>query len=106
VTESIDGFTPNGIRIKPDEKNPAGKEFEFDVIILATGFSVLESSKAFIATGKEGKVLDQEWKDEPRLFLGTAYVRKYCLNFHISIVSNSEIYQRFSIIGLKYKCQI
>jgi cation diffusion facilitator CzcD-associated flavoprotein CzcO len=43
VTESIDGFTANGIR------NNGGQEYKADIIILATGFNILASPNGFQA---------------------------------------------------------
>jgi len=34
----------------------------------------LAPPKGFKAIGQGGKVLDEEWKDEPRLYLGETYV--------------------------------
>jgi len=58
VTDSIDSFTEKGIRTK------SGEEFEFDVIILATGFSVMVREK-----------LDQRFRD-PWLCLFTLDYKK------------------------------
>jgi len=44
----------------------------------------MDSSTAYNATGRSGKVLKQEWKDEPRLYLGTAHVRLLNLLFVMS----------------------
>ena len=70
VTDGIEGFTSAGIRTK----DATGSSYDVDIVILATGFSVMDSSKAVVATGRDRKRLHEVWKDEPRLYLGTAHV--------------------------------
>ncbi len=43
VTESVDGFTANGIQTN------GGQEYKADIIILATGFNILASPNGFQA---------------------------------------------------------
>jgi hypothetical protein len=35
---------------RADDANPSGKAFDVDVVILATGFSVLESAKTVVVS--------------------------------------------------------
>ena len=81
ITDSIDEFTDSGIRTKDSS---SGKTYDVDVIILATGFSVIESCKNFTAVGKGRKVLHEVWKDEPRMYNGTSFVRSYPFNLRKS----------------------
>jgi cation diffusion facilitator CzcD-associated flavoprotein CzcO len=77
VSQNIQGFTPKGIRTAD------GVEYEFDVIICATGFDV--SWKPHYPTiGRESRSLSNEWKDIPSTYLSITvphfpnYLSKYC----------------------------
>jgi cyclohexanone monooxygenase len=62
--QPIAGFTPAGIR--------AGeREYEFDVIVLATGFDAVSGNQLKIHhEGRGGLTLVEKWRDRPRTHLG------------------------------------
>ncbi|HWV13532.1 MAG TPA: NAD(P)/FAD-dependent oxidoreductase, partial [Sphingobium sp.] len=61
----IECFTPKGIRTKD------GKEYEFDIIVCATGFDVANMMGRLEIRGKGGRSLRDEWgQDDPRSYLG------------------------------------
>ena len=61
----IECFTPKGIRTKD------GKEYEFDIIVCATGFDVANMMGKLEIHGKGGRSLRDEWgNDDPRSYLG------------------------------------
>ena len=61
---SIEEITEKGIRA-------GGKEYEFDIIVFATGFDALTGPfKALNLKGRGGRKLDQEWAEGPRSYLG------------------------------------
>jgi cation diffusion facilitator CzcD-associated flavoprotein CzcO len=50
-----------------------GKEYECDVLVLATGFDAMTGPlKALNIRGRDGARLDDAWKDGPRTYLGVA----------------------------------
>jgi len=60
----IDEITEKGIRA-------GGKEYEFDVIVFATGFDAMTGPlKALNLKGRGGRTLDKEWADGPHSYLG------------------------------------
>ncbi len=60
----IEALTPTGLRTSREE-------YDFDVIVLATGFDVSTGSYARIdITGRDGKKLTDAWADGPETFLG------------------------------------
>ncbi|HET8997435.1 MAG TPA: NAD(P)/FAD-dependent oxidoreductase [Acetobacteraceae bacterium] len=62
----IEEITEKGIRA-------GGKEYEFDIIVFATGFDALTGPlKALHLKGRGGRTLDQEWASGPRTYLGIA----------------------------------
>ena len=63
---AIEEITENGIRA-------GGKEYEFDIIVFATGFDAMTGPlKALNLKGRGGRTLDEEWADGPRTYLGIA----------------------------------
>jgi cation diffusion facilitator CzcD-associated flavoprotein CzcO len=61
---SIEDITENGIRA-------GGKEYEFDIIVFATGFDAMTGPlKSLNLKGRGGRSLDQEWADGPHTYLG------------------------------------
>lgn len=58
VTEGIERITKTGIRTKD------GREQEFDVLVLATGFQVLENVPPFPVHGEGGAEIGAFWKRE------------------------------------------
>ncbi|MEO5874870.1 MAG: NAD(P)/FAD-dependent oxidoreductase [Streptosporangiaceae bacterium] len=58
VTEGIERITPTGIRTS------YGREQEFDTLILATGFSVLENVPPFPVVGEGGREIGEFWRTE------------------------------------------
>merc|ERR1711976_1123125 len=69
ITDRVDRFDESGIITV----NGEGKETksEFDVIILATGFSIYNSAvKAYKANGRNGHCLQEEWdlKEQPKAY--------------------------------------
>lgn len=64
-TTKIERILPHGIRTVD------GNEHEFDVIILATGFNLINMVGNLEITGRGGRSLRAEWGDEnPRAYLG------------------------------------
>ncbi len=60
----IEEITEHGIKA-------GGKEYEFDIIVFATGFDALTGPlKALNLTGRGGHKLDQVWADGPHTYLG------------------------------------
>lgn len=60
----IEEITPKGIRA-------GGKEHEFDIIVVATGFDALTGPLAKMGIrGRDGRTLDQDWADGPQTYLG------------------------------------
>ncbi|KAK7902690.1 hypothetical protein LTR67_002336 [Exophiala xenobiotica] len=62
---SIENITPTGIRTQ------GGQEYNFDVIICATGFDVSHVPH-YPVTGRDGMTLANKWKDEPESYLSLA----------------------------------
>ncbi len=63
---SIDEITEKGIRA-------GGKDYEFDIIVFATGFDALTGPfKALNVKGRGGRTLDQAWAEGPQTYLGIA----------------------------------
>ena len=64
----IEEITDKGIRA-------GGKEYEFDIIVIATGFDALTGPlKALNLKGRRGVILDKEWAEGPRTYLGIQVV--------------------------------
>ncbi|HJS87505.1 MAG TPA: NAD(P)/FAD-dependent oxidoreductase [Acetobacteraceae bacterium] len=62
----IEEITEKGIRA-------GGKEYEFDIIVFATGFDAMTGPlKALNLKGRGGRTLDELWADGPRTYLGIA----------------------------------
>jgi cation diffusion facilitator CzcD-associated flavoprotein CzcO len=60
----IEEITEKGIRA-------GGKEYEFDIIVFATGFDAMTGPlKALNLKGRGGRTLDKEWADGPHSYLG------------------------------------
>lgn len=64
VTEGIDKFTETGI-VTND-----GQHLDVDVVVLATGFSILQSLYAYDIIGRDGKKQAEKWGDEPQAYYG------------------------------------
>ena len=63
---AIEEITEKGIRA-------GGKEYEFDIIVFATGFDAMTGPfKALNLKGRGGRTLDQVWADGPHTYLGVA----------------------------------
>ena len=61
---AIEEITEKGIRA-------GGKEYEFDIIVFATGFDALTGPlKALNLKGRRGATLDKAWAEGPRTYLG------------------------------------
>jgi len=62
----IEAITPKGIRA-------GGKEYEFDIIVIATGFDAMTGPlKNLGVRGRHGVSLSQQWEDGPHTYLGVA----------------------------------
>ena len=62
----IEEITETGIRA-------GGKEYEFDIIVFATGFDAMTGPlKALHLKGRGGVTLDRQWADGPHTYLGIA----------------------------------
>ena len=60
----IEEITGNAVRV-------AGKDYEADALVLATGFDAMTGSVAKIdIVGRNGKTLNQKWEEGPRTYLG------------------------------------
>jgi cation diffusion facilitator CzcD-associated flavoprotein CzcO len=63
---SIEEITEKGIRA-------GGKEYEFDIIVFATGFDAMTGPlKALHLKGRGGVTLNQQWADGPHTYMGVA----------------------------------
>jgi cation diffusion facilitator CzcD-associated flavoprotein CzcO len=61
---AIEEITEKGIRA-------GGKEYEFDIIVFATGFDAMTGPlKALNLKGRGGRTLDEAWVDGPHSYLG------------------------------------
>jgi cation diffusion facilitator CzcD-associated flavoprotein CzcO len=61
---AIEEITEKGVRA-------GGKEYEFDIIVFATGFDAMTGPlKALNLKGRGGRTLDKEWSDGPHSYLG------------------------------------
>ncbi len=49
-----------------------GNEYDFDVIVMATGFQAANFLENFTVTGPQGVEIHQQWGGEPEAFLGIA----------------------------------
>jgi cyclohexanone monooxygenase len=60
----IRGITPTGVRT-------ADREYEFDVLVLATGFDAVTGAHTAIdIRGRDGLTLKEKWLDAPKTYLG------------------------------------
>jgi 4-hydroxyacetophenone monooxygenase len=65
VTDAVDRFTRDGILTRD------GKERPYDIIVVATGFTVTEMAARLDITGRGGKNLRDKWAgDNPTAYLG------------------------------------
>ena len=65
----IEEITAKGIRA-------GGKEYEFDIIIFATGFDAMTGPlKALSLKGRGGRKLEEVWADGPHTYLGISIAR-------------------------------
>src|SRR6185437_10475061 len=63
-TTPIKGITPNGVMV-------AGREYQADAIVFATGFDAMTGALTRInIVGRDGETLAQEWEAGPRSYLG------------------------------------
>lgn len=100
VTERIEEFTTDGIRTA-DERS-----YEFDVIILGTGFRSQAFQAGMEIIGRNGVSLDERWGDAPEAYFGISvdgfpnmfvvYGPNTNLN-HNSIVTMMEVQHRFIV---------
>jgi 4-hydroxyacetophenone monooxygenase len=65
VTEPIAHVDSDGVTTE------SGREYEVDILVLATGFDVTHFLTAFEIEGRDGRRLAERWGDDPRAFLGT-----------------------------------
>lgn len=77
VSERIDTIETVGVRTADGVLRPA------DIIVLATGFKVEIMAARLNITGRDGRKLDQDWKDEnPKAYLGITvpgYPNFFCM---------------------------
>ncbi|MCU1502787.1 MAG: monooxygenase [Ilumatobacteraceae bacterium] len=65
VTDRIGEITPTGVRLED------GTAYEFDVIVIATGFDVLRFITSYETRGRSGRTLREVWDDDDaRAYLG------------------------------------
>jgi cyclohexanone monooxygenase len=63
-TNPIEEITENAVRV-------AGRDYEADALVLATGFDAMTGSVAKIdIVGREGRTLNQKWAEGPQTYLG------------------------------------
>jgi len=68
IDGNIEEITEKGIRA-------GGKEYEFDIIVFATGFDAMTGPlKALNLKGRGGRTLDEQWTDGPHTYLGISVV--------------------------------
>ena len=70
ITDPVDRMHEKGLVTKTKEGDE--KSYDFDVIVLATGFNLLNTStKCFTTIGIEGNVLQEEWikEEQPKAYL-------------------------------------
>lgn len=61
----IEEITANGFRV-------GEKEYEFDIIVFATGFDAMTGAlNAIDIQGAQGQKLKEKWESGPRTYLGT-----------------------------------
>jgi cation diffusion facilitator CzcD-associated flavoprotein CzcO len=72
IPEGIREITENGII------SGSGRQEDFDVIVLATGFQVQQFLTPMEIVGKHGKSLNQQWKEHRG---AQAYMGSYVHNF-------------------------
>jgi cation diffusion facilitator CzcD-associated flavoprotein CzcO len=70
----IDAATDGGIEeITEKGIRAGGKEYEFDIIVFATGFDAMTGPlKALNLKGRDGLTLDKVWADGPHSYLGVS----------------------------------
>ena len=62
----IEEVTPNGVRTSDEE-------YEFDIIVFATGFDGMTGPlKKINISGRDGQLLSKKWSDGPHTYLGLA----------------------------------
>ncbi len=89
VTDPIDEITSSGIRTK------SGQIHEFDVIVYGTGFQANKFLWPMEIYGANGAKLHEEWRDDPRAYLGITvpdFPNFFCLyGPNTNIVVNGSI---------------
>ena len=72
----VDANTDGGIEEITEKGIRAGdKEYEFDIIVFATGFDAMTGPlKALNLKGRGGRTLDEQWTDGPHTYLGISVV--------------------------------
>lgn len=106
VTTSIDRITETGVRCTD------GTEYPADVIVYATGFHADKFLWPMRIVGRNGKVLNEVWGDEPRAYLGitvSEFPNLFCIygpNTNLahggSLIFHSECQVRYILNGIKY----
>ncbi|GAA2416695.1 NAD(P)/FAD-dependent oxidoreductase [Actinomadura vinacea] len=64
VTDPIDRITPGGVR------TAGGREHQADVLVYATGFAATDFLAPMKITGRDGRELNEEWRDGAVAHLG------------------------------------
>src|SRR5690242_9806352 len=72
----VDADTDGGIEeITEKGVRAGGKEYEFDIVVFATGFDAMTGPlKALNLKGRGGRTLDEQWADGPHSYLGISVV--------------------------------
>jgi cation diffusion facilitator CzcD-associated flavoprotein CzcO len=78
VREKLITYTPTGIL----SLNESGKELtrEFDVIILGTGFNVAQYLEHINVVGRDGVILQDQWREHPEALYGVGIRSVYLLS--------------------------
>ena len=74
----MEKFTPNGIMTSKGE-------IPLDIVILATGFDIEKSLKAFPITGTNGQDLAESFGDAPSAYKGSSFVNSQILGAKIHL---------------------
>lgn len=106
VTEPIEEITPRGLRTE------SGETFEVDALIYGTGFLANRFLWPMKITGRDGVDLAQQWREDPRAYLGITipgFPNLFCLygpntnivvNGSITFFSECEVRYITGCIGL------
>jgi 4-hydroxyacetophenone monooxygenase len=71
LRDDVDLVNERVVRVEPDAVvTESGKRHEVDVLVLGTGFHPNKYLWPMVITGRDGRVLSEEWGDDPRAYVG------------------------------------